>query len=323
MYLYSMKTIGYLLFSWFLLFLPFLGSSQHSLSQEVYVVTQKDSLFGTLLLPSGKIDTTQAVVLLIAGSGPTDRNGNNQAMVNNSLKMIADELSKLGIASLRYDKRGVAASSAAYIKEEDLRFQTNVDDAAYWLEVIVNFGYTNIVVAGHSEGALVGTLLAQQHPQVKKFISIAGAGRPIDVVLKEQYSKMNPTVRDSAYSIIDSLKKNVLVPHLSPWLFSVFRPSVQPYIISWMDLDPAAELAKLSIPILIIQGTTDLQVQMADAEALKSAVPTAQLAVLNEMNHVLKKVSNDKSENRNSYNNASLPLHPELIFQLYPFIKNP
>jgi pimeloyl-ACP methyl ester carboxylesterase len=166
-------------------------------------------------------------------------------------------------------------------------------------------------------------LLAQQHPQVKKFISIAGAGRPIDVVLKEQYSKMNPTVRDSAYSIIDSLKKNVLVPRLSPWLFSVFRPSVQPYIISWMDLDPAAELAKLSIPILIIQGTTDMQVQMADAEALKSAAPTAQLAVLKDMNHVLKKVSNDKSENRNSYNNPSLPLHPELIFQLYPFIKNP
>jgi uncharacterized protein len=294
--------------------------AQKPLHQDVYVATQKDTLFGTLLLPNAKIDTSQYVVLIIAGSGPTDRNGNNPAMTNNSLKYLADELARLDIASLRYDKRGIAASSAAFIREDSLTFQHNVDDANSWLEVLRKFGYTKIVVAGHSEGALVGMLLAQQQPTVKKYISIAGAGRPIDEVLKEQYVKMAPVIRDSAYSIIDSLKKGTTVDRLSPWLFSVFRPSVQPYIISWMRINPAEELGKLNMPCLIIQGTTDIQVSIEDAQLLSVAQPMSKLVVIKNMNHVLKKVPNDKDANRASYNDPALPLHPELIVQIYQFI---
>jgi uncharacterized protein len=294
--------------------------SQNKRLQEVYVATQKDTLFGTLVLPNGKIDTSHYVVLIVAGSGPTDRNGNNPSMTNNSLNYLSDELAKFDIASLRYDKRGVAASSAAFIREDSLTFYNNVEDAAYWLAVLRNFGYTKIIVAGHSEGALVGLLLANQESSVKKYISIAGAGRPIDEVLKEQYTKMAPIIRDSAYSIIDSLKKGVTVSHLSPWLFSVFRPSVQPYIISWMSIDPAEEIQKLTKPGLIIQGATDVQVSVEDAHVLSRANPDCQLAIIKNMNHVLKKVPDDKEANRASYNNPNLPLHPELVLELYQFI---
>lgn len=287
------------------------GFSQNWLPQEVYVETQKDSLFGTLLLPSGKIDTSQTVVLIIAGSGPTDRNGNNSFMENNSLKLLAEELAKFDIASLRYDKRGVGSSVNAYIKEEDLRFQNNVEDALYWVTVLYNFGYRKIIVAGHSEGALVATMATEQSEKITKLVLVAGTGRPIDVVLKEQYAKMSPLIRDSAYVVIDSLKKQHLVPRLSPWLFSVFRPSVQPYIISWMQIDPAAELAKVTVPALIIQGTTDIQVGVIDAQELQKQNPAAKLVIINEMNHVLKKVTDDKEKNRATYSNPTLPLHPE------------
>jgi uncharacterized protein len=302
------------------LIFSFQSFGQKRLHQEVYVKTQKDTLFGTLLLPSAKIDTSQFVVLLIAGSGPTDRNGNNPAMTNNSLKYLAEELAKFDIASLRYDKRGIAASSAAYIREDSLTFRTNVDDANYWVDVLQNFGYTKIIIAGHSEGSLVGLLVAQQNTTIKKYISIAGAGRPIDEVLKEQYTKMAPVIRDSAYSIIDSLKKGVIVHHLSPWLFSVFRPTVQPYVISWMKFNPTDELSKLSIPSLIIQGTTDVQVSVEDAQLLAAAQYAEKLVIIKNMNHVLKKVTDDKDANRASYNDPSLPLHPELILQIYQFI---
>jgi pimeloyl-ACP methyl ester carboxylesterase len=315
--------VNFLSIIWFSALFLCLSSTalgQKRLEHEVFVKTHKDTLFGTILLPNGIIDTSQVVVLIIAGSGPTDRNGNNPAMTNNSLKLLADELAKLDIASLRYDKRGVAASSAAFIREDSLTFQNNVDDAAYWIEVLSNFGYSNIIVAGHSEGALVGLLLANQQPKVKKYISIAGAGRPIDEVLKEQYTKMAPVIRDSAYSIIDSLKKGVVVERLSPWLFSVFRPSVQPYIISWMQIDPRQEMTKLTQPALIVQGTTDVQVSVQDAHLLAASQPTAQLSIIKQMNHVLKKVPDDKGANRDSYNNPSLLLHPELIMQIFQFI---
>jgi pimeloyl-ACP methyl ester carboxylesterase len=295
--------------------------AQNPFTQEVFVTTQKDTLFGSLLLPNSKIDTSQYVVLIIPDAGSIDRDGNSPAMVNNSLRFLAEELARFDIASLRYDKRGVGMSFNAFVNEETFRFQHNVDDVNYWVEVLYNFGYRKIIVIGHGEGALVGSLLTQQNNKITKYISLAGAGRMGDVILKEQYAKMSPSVRDSAYSVIDSLKNQVLVPRLSPWLFSVFRPSLQPYIISWMNIDPCVEIAKLTLPVAIIQGNSDFQMNVNDAEELHRNCPQSKIYIINEMNHLLKKVPNDKEQNRASYNNPSLMLHPELIVYIISFIK--
>lgn len=238
--------------------------------KEIFTVMDNDTLWGTFSNPQEDIDTSQTLVLIIAGSGPTDRDGNNHVMKNFSLQMLGNDLTKFGFPTIRYDKRGVAQSANAFIPESELTFNQNVLDAESFYNYGKTLGYENVAIAGHSEGSLVGLLLANK-TNASKYISLAGAGRPISEVLKEQYENTAPIVRDSAHSIIDSLVKGVKVDTLSPWLYSIFRPQLQDYIISWMAVDPAKELSKYTNSSLIIQGTTDIQVAVTDAEKLHSA----------------------------------------------------
>lgn len=308
-----------------LLLLPLLVASVIGWSQlsetEIYVLDDSDTLWGTLCSPQEKIDTTQTLVLIIAGSGPTDRNGNNSAMKNNSLQMLAYDLSKFGIASIRYDKRGVGASRNAFKNERELTFDDNVNIAEHFYDLAVQEGFSDIVIAGHSEGSLIGILLSERKSP-KGYISLAGAGRPIQDVLKEQYEATAPIVRDSAHVIIDILASGQYVDTLSPWLYSVFRPAIQPYIISWMKYTPSEELAKLTCPSLVIQGDNDLQITVEDANNLGKSLDEDHTIIIKGMNHVLKKVEGDKKENMAAYNDPSLPLHSDLIFSIVSFIKD-
>ncbi|CAG5078733.1 hypothetical protein CRYO30217_00753 [Parvicella tangerina] len=288
--------------------------------RDFFVHDQRDTLWGTFCNTQETTDTTQTLVLIIAGSGPTDRNGNNPVMTNNSLKMLAHDLAKFGYPSIRYDKRGVGSSVSAYLPEKELTFDDNVYVATLFYDYATHKGYSNVVVAGHSEGSLIGILLSQQKNPAG-FISLSGAGRPIQDVLKEQYQATAPIVRDSAYVIIDLLSEGKRIDTLSPWLYSVFRPSIQPYIISWMNYLPAKEIEHLECPALVIQGGNDLQVSLKDAELLGEELPEKHLVILDEMNHVLKKVSSDKSENKAAYNDPTLPLHPDLVFTIVSFLK--
>lgn len=289
--------------------------------REVFVLDQNDTLWGTVCSPQVDIDTTQTMVLIIAGSGPTDRNGNNSVMTNNSLQMLAQDLSKLGIASIRYDKRGVAASANAFKPEAELTFEDNVLIAGHFYDLVAQSGYQNILIAGHSEGSLIGILLSQQRTPIG-FISLAGAGRPIQDVLKEQYEATAPIVRDSAHVIIDHLASGKKVDTLSPWLYSIFRPAIQPYIMSWMQYSPVDEISKLTCPSLVIQGDQDLQVQVVDAKNLGTNLTEDNVVILEGMNHVLKKTGDNKADNKASYNDPFLPLHPDLIFSIVSFIKD-
>jgi pimeloyl-ACP methyl ester carboxylesterase len=290
---------------------------------DIAVTQDKDTLRGSILHPIGIADTSAPVVLIIAGSGPTDRNGNNPVMTNNSLLFLANELAKYKITSVRYDKRGVGASRNAFIPEIDLRFEQNVADAQLFLDYLITQGYSNIIVAGHSEGSLIGMLLAKNNPdQVKKYISLAGAGRPIGTVLNEQYQSTMPVIRDSVKVVINNLEQGITMDTISPWLFNVFRPNIQPYMISWMQYDPAEVLGTIETPSLIVQGNTDIQVSVTDADLLKKGNEKAQLAVIDQMNHIFKSVSADKTKNKNTYTDPNLPLHPELILTLVQFIRN-
>ncbi len=302
------------------LLLVALGGWSQLTEKEIFVLDEQDTLWGTLSSPQKSLDTSQTLVLIIAGSGPTDRNGNNSAMTNNSLMMLAHDLSKFGYPTIRYDKRGVAASAGAYKTESELTFEDNVLIARHFCDYAAQLGYQKIVIAGHSEGSLVGILLAQERNPYG-FISLAGAGRPIQDVLKEQYQATAPIVRDSAHVIIDLLASGKKVDTLSPWLYSVFRPAIQPYIMSWMKYDPVAEINELSCPILVVQGNQDIQITVEDATLLAADLPEKSLAVIEGMNHVFKKVGSDKQENKAAYNNPALPLHADLIFTIVSFLK--
>lgn len=272
---------------------------------------------GTLLMPGGS--SKIPVVLIIAGSGPTDRNGNNPMMKNESLHMLAQGLAAKGIASVRFDKRGIAASASAGKKEADLRFDDYIQDAIAWIELLKkDTRFSKVIVAGHSEGSLIGMMAA--NGRADGFVSIAGAGKAANQILKDQLATQPAMVKDPSYRIIDSLVLGKTVSDVSPMLFSLFRPSVQPYMISWFKYNPVTEITKLSIPVLIIQGTQDLQITLADADALSAAKPTAKKVVIQKMNHVLKIVEGGQAENVASYSNPSLPVSEELVKEVVSFV---
>ena len=285
---------------------------------DVVLETSTGDIKGKLLLP--KDNETKTVVLIISGSGPTDMDGNNEVMKNNSLKMVAEELQKNGIASLRFDKRGVGKSQHAIRSEKEMRFDDYVQDVQGWVDLLAeDERFEKLVILGHSEGSLLGAV-ASQSPEVDKFISVAGAGRPAVEILKEQMEHQPDEVKVPAFPILDELAKGNLVDSIPPILFAVFRPSVQPYIISWFKYDPVVEFSKLKQPILIIQGTTDIQIGLTDAEKLLSANKNGKLMIIEGMNHVLKELSDEYSENVATYNNPTLKLNDELMEGIVEFI---
>ncbi|MGE7941460.1 alpha/beta hydrolase [Lysinibacillus xylanilyticus] len=264
------------------------------------------------------------VVLILAGSGPTDKDGNSAlAGKNDSLKMLAEGLANEGIASVRYDKRGIGDNKSLSTKEEDMSIDHYVDDAVQVINsLLANKAYSSVHIIGHSEGSLIG-LLAAQKTNVESFVSIAGTGRPIDEVLLEQLKgQLSPQLLKESTDILASLKKGELVKNVSPDLQALFRSSVQPYMMSWLKYNPASELAKVNNRVLIIQGTNDLQVVATDAEALKKGKTDAELFYMDGMNHVLKDAPADRAGNLATYSNPSLPLHKELLPAIQQFIMN-
>lgn len=291
----------------------------NTLETIVSVKTENGELEGTLL--SSEKNSKNHVALIIAGSGPTDRNGNNAQFTNDSLKMLAHALAKEGISSLRYDKRGVGKSKDAGLNESELRFEDYINDAKILVDYLDNqVGFKNIIVIGHSEGSLVG-MVASQQKNVAKFVSIAGAGQPIDQTIREQLKAQPPGVLEQSTPILDKLSEGKTVDNVPPFLNSLFRPSIQPYMISWFKYNPQKEIAKLNKPVMIIQGNTDIQVSIKDANKLASANKKSQKVIIKKMNHIFKEAPLDTQDNFKTYNQPELPIKSELVQAISQFVK--
>ncbi len=277
-------------------------------------------LRGSLMLP--KRDGPAPVALLIAGSGPTDRDGNNPyGGRNDSLKRLARLLAGHGIASVRFDKRGVAASKPAAPDERTLSVEGYVADAVAWgrrLKEDPRFG--PLILIGHSEGALIASLAAEA-AGADALIVIAGTSRPIDDLLREQLQgRLPPPLLAYSEALIQSLEAGQVVDEVPDELQVLFRPSVQPYLISLFRQRPAEAFGRLRLPTLIVQGTHDIQVGVGDAQALHEARPDAELALISGMNHVMRVVPLDRRRQLESYDEPGLPLAGELGPRLFRFI---
>jgi len=295
---------------------PLKASKPHE--EAVTLETASGNIEGSLVIPEGK--GKFPVALIIAGSGPTDRDGNNISLKNNSLKYLAYDLAENGIASVRYDKRGVDKSLGAAKKEIDLRFADFVDDAKGWVrKLYAENKYSEIIVIGHSEGSLIG-MITSEMPEVSRYISLAGAGQAIDKVLRKQLSLQPENISKEAGQIMDSLLLGNTVENVPLYLGALFRPTIQPYIISWFKHNPAEIISNLNKPVLIIQGTTDIQVDIEEAKDLKEACPDAILKLIQGMNHVFKEAPIDRNSNLATYNNPDLSNHYELIIAINEFV---
>jgi uncharacterized protein len=280
-------------------------------------------LSGTLTTPPRR--GPFPVALIIPGSGSIDRDGNNPLAKTGAYKQLAAALAVRGIATLRYDKRGVGASRTPQ-HESDVRFDDFVADAlafTRYLESTKQFSSVSII--GHSEGSLIGMLAAQRDPNVRSLVSIAGAGRRAPELIEEQLRAggISPAMASEVTQYDRALLAGQIVPSPDPQLDMLFRSSVQPYLISWYKYDPAAEIAKLTIPVLIVQGTTDLQVSVNDANRLAAADPHAKLAVIQGMNHVLRVAPADRTQNLETYNDPTLPLDAQVVSAIADFLLAP
>ncbi len=284
--------------------------------------TDTGTLFAEVELPKGKAPFP--VMLIIPGSGQTDRNGNSVGVPgkNDSLKLLAEELAQQGIASIRYDKRGVGKNLQAAVDEADMRFQLFVNDAVNWIQKLeTDDRFSTIGIIGHSQGSLVG-MLAAKEATIDTFISIAGPGHSLDKELGRQLKEqLSEPLMKEANEILASLTAGETVDHVSRELQAVFRPSVQPFLISWMQYDPKTVIAELGIPRLIIQGSHDIQVPEEDATLLQEAAPESEVVIVEDMNHVLKQAPMEREKNIQTYSQPDLPLASGLMDGITGFLK--
>ncbi len=279
-------------------------------STEVTIQVANGELAGTILLPQG--EAPWPVVLILAGSGPTDRDGNQPMLPgkNNSLKQLAEGLAQRGVASLRVDKRGVGGSVSAIVSESEMRFGFFVNDATQWTRLLMeDERFSSVTIAGHSQGSQVG-MNAAWLAGADGFVSLAGPGRPILTILKEQLAaSLSVRTRVKANAIIEELEAGRLVPEPPTEMTIFFRPSVQEFLVSWQRFKPAIDLNRLSCPVAIVQGLNDLQVTEEDARLLHDVKPEATLVLLPEFNHLFKKI-----EGSNPIVHQMCLTNPELIF---------
>jgi pimeloyl-ACP methyl ester carboxylesterase len=291
-------------------------------AEPVRITTQKGVLYGTIDLPAGAGPFPIAV--FIAGSGPTDRDGNQPQLKNNSLRMLGQELATRGIAALRYDRRGIGESRQACLREEDLRFDALADDAVAWVELLrKDRRFSKVGVVGQSEGSLIG-MLAARRAAAGAFVSLAGTGRDAVSGLRAQLARNLPPaykeLAEQSDRIMAELAAGRTVAEVPKLLESLFRPSVQPYLISYFKYDPAREITALRIPVLLVQGTTDMQVLVDDAKLLAAAKPDAEWLEVKEMNHVLKHASTLDEQNA-AYTKPEVPLAPGVAEGIAAFLR--
>ena len=318
-----MKAIGRILLS-----LLLLGSFLRATAKEepMALADSWGTLRGTLWSPDRGSDTA---VILIAGSGPTDRYGNSRAGTRTrAYALLAEELMKAGYAVLSYDKRGIAASPYNNPEEllTDCHFTYFVEDAERWIEELQRLGYRHILLAGHSEGALIALLAANRHPEVAGVISLCGAAYPIDEILKVQLAAQLLAVDYALYAkacrIIDTLKRGETPSEVPQALASLFPAYLNTYYHEWMASDPREAARSLHCPLLIIGGGRDLQVSTANAHALKEACPTAQLHLFERMAHTLKDSEGKTTqEQMDAYTNPTLPLSEGVAEAIVTFIR--
>lgn len=273
----------------------------------------------TLTLPDGA--QKPPAVLFIAGSGPTDRNGNNPLGVTaNYLGKLAKALEERGIASMRYDKRSLKGAPGV-IREEDVTIATFMDDAATvfdWLRQRDDIG--SIIVVGHSEGGLVALGLAERRPDVAGLVLLSSLGRPPADTLRDQLQAAEEPIRGKALAILAELEAGKSVADVPPELMGLFRPSVQPFVRALLATRPAEMLARLPQPALVIGGGSDFQVTRPDFDALASARPDVESRWFDRMNHVLTDSVTIRFLNVMTYVSPDLPLTPGLADTVSSFV---
>lgn len=286
----------------------------------VSLKTLSGVIAGSLVMPknvSGKIP----VVLIIGDAGPTDRDGNNAkaGVSGNSYKLLANSLGIKGIATLRYDKR-LVGESVSKTKESQMHFEDYGDDAVSLILMLNDDQrFSKIVLFGHGEGSLVAMASSIDEP-VKALILAEGVADNGEKLLFAEMKPKSKLLNDEFKTLVDSLHKGKTIDNIDITLYFIAKPSVQPFLMTWMRYEPLRAIKATKAPILIIQGTNDLQVAVTNGERLKKAKSEAVVLFAKGMNHILKDAPADPDQNMATYTKADLPLNQQMVDGIIDFI---
>jgi uncharacterized protein len=286
-------------------------------SEPAEVKVPLGTLKGTLVVPEGKGPFPVAVIH--PGSGPTDRDCNQPILLKtDAFKMLAEALAAKGIATLRIDKRLVGESLKH--KEADIRFDHYADDLVAWIEFVrQDKRFDRVAVIGHSEGALIG-LVAAGKAKVDAFASVCGPGEPLAVTIRSQLRRgLSKEKFEASEKVIAELEAGREVKDYPKDMAMLFRPSVQPYLISMFKPDPVKLIAGLGCPVLIVSGAEDKQITPEHAWKLAEANKKAKLVTVEKMSHTLKLVEKPEDQEA-AYTDPKRPLAPGLVDALAEFL---
>ena len=288
------------------------------ISEEVENKVPDGILKGTLVYNNS--DHPVPLVVMISGSGPTDRDGNQQGMGSDCFKMLADALIENEIASIRFDKRMVGQSTEFTKPAEETLFDDLAADIRAWIRKYeADPRFSSIFVMGHSLGALMGAV-AIQETNTAGYLSVAGPGLPLHETMIRQLNDQSPFLANGAKPVLDSLANGHKVKEVHPLLQTIAPQHLQNYMISVFRQDPRKVYKSIDIPVIVINGTTDIQVSIEDANLLHDAAPDSELVIIEGMNHVLKNAPADRMENLKVYNDNSIPLNDEFVEAFISFI---
>lgn len=284
----------------------------------LYIDAGNHQLAG-LFMPNNNANTA---ILIVAGSGPTDHNGNitTTHMINNSYKMLASELHQAGFAVLRFDKHGLGKSAYEDFDMSKVLFEDYVNDVIAWVNYLSS-SHKHVVVVGHSLGGLMAIQAANKSP-IDRLVTLASVANSGYATIKRQMQDQPEFVRDAAIPLLDRLALGESIPaeEVPVFLNALLHPNIQSYLKSFMMIDPKTELAQLKIPTLNIIGDTDIQIQVDETKRLSEKLNHVKIRVIKGMNHVLKEAPLERNANLATYSQPDLPLHPELIPEILKFL---
>ena len=255
-------------------------------------------LAGTLTLPDGA--GPFPAVLVASGSGPLDRDSNHRRARFDVARQLAHALAAGGLASLRYDKRGVGESPGDW---RAVGFTDNVDDLGTALTALrgrpeVDPG--RVLVAGHSEGALLAASLAARGAPVAGAVLLSVSATPGEELLRWQVRQIAPTLPRPVRAVLRllrvDLEKKIAANHarIKATTTDVARIGAARVNARWtrefMAHDPRADLRRISVPVLALTGAKDLQVPAADLDTVAALVPAEVTArPIPDLTHTLRR----------------------------------
>ncbi len=291
-------------------------TSEGAANSEVAFSSGDLSLMGTLTLP---IDGSRPypAALLIHGSGPVDRDGNAPGFETNAYRQVAEALAAVGVASLRFDKRGVGQSGGDAASASRADLLSDVRAALAALRARPEVDAARVILIGHSEGAYLAPIVAAEDPSVAGVALLCGAARSLAEITRWQVEEIlrlrGATEEETAAALaqedeylafvktsegewadysVDELRTAM------PWLTEGAASALQASLaLSWLREhytdDPEAWLRQLAVPVLVVNGEKDLQVPASEAERIRVALgegkdPEVTVHVLADLNHSLR-----------------------------------